>query len=75
MKQVTSKNKITPTYDLNVKRLTVYLEPALDSQIRQLAKIEDRSLSNIAERSFRAYLSMAAPQLTNHTNKLEKAAS
>ncbi len=57
-----TKYKRVKAYDLNVKRLTVYIHPSIDSQIRKLAKLEDRSLSSLAERSFRAYLSMATPQ-------------
>ena len=45
---------------LNVKRLTVYLDAALDKQVRELAQQEDRPLSTIAERAFRAYVSMSS---------------
>ncbi len=61
-------NKNTPQkYELHVKRLTVYLDPTLDAQIRQLSKLEDRSLSNVAERAFRAYISLSSPQLAEVT--------
>ena len=39
------------------KRLTVYINPSLDSRIRKIAKLEERPLSSVAERAFRAYLS------------------
>lgn len=47
-------------YPLHVKRLTVYLPADVDQQFRSRAKIEDRELSTLAERAFRAYLAMQA---------------